>query len=78
MLRDGDMTAGEIAEQFDMSWPSVSRHLGLLAGAGLVTSTREGSHIRYQLSTSVLEDIVTELADLMRRSKASPKRNGKT
>ena len=67
LLREGDLAAGEIAEQFDISWPSVSRHLSLLAGAGLVAATREGAHIRYSLATSVLEDIVTELADLTRR-----------
>lgn len=75
LLRDDDLTAGEIADQFDMSWPSVSRHLGLLSGAGLVEATREGARIRYRLTSTVLEDIVTELADLTRRS--TPRRAAK-
>jgi DNA-binding transcriptional ArsR family regulator len=74
LLRDDDMTAGEIAERFDISWPSISRHLSLLAAADLVTSQREGSHIRYQLASSVLDDIVTELADLARPKHRRAKR----
>ena len=77
LLRDDDLTAGEIAEQFEISWPSVSRHLSLLAGADLVTATREGAHIRYRLATSVLEDIVTELADLTKKPANNPLKKGK-
>jgi ArsR family transcriptional regulator, repressor of sdpIR and other operons len=64
LLREGDMPAGAIADQFDMSWPSVSRHLGVLASARLVQSTRRGQQLVYSLTTSVLADIVTELADM--------------
>lgn len=64
LLRDGDLPAGAIAEQFEMSWPSVSRHLGVLASAGLVRGTRRGQQLVYSLTTSVLADIVTELADM--------------
>jgi DNA-binding transcriptional ArsR family regulator len=64
LLREGDLPAGEIAEQFDISWPSVSRHLGVLASAGLVQATRRGQQVVYSLTTSVLADIVTELADM--------------
>lgn len=64
LLQDGDLPAGEIAEQFAMSWPSISRHLGVLASAGLVQPTRRGQHIVYSLTTSVLTDIVTELAEV--------------
>jgi DNA-binding transcriptional ArsR family regulator len=76
LLRDDDLTAGEIAEHFEISWPSVSRHLSLLSAAGLIDSTREGARIRYRLTTSVLEDIVTELADLTRRSSTTPAPKG--
>jgi ArsR family transcriptional regulator, repressor of sdpIR and other operons len=64
LLRDGELPAGAIAEQFDISWPSVSRHLGILAGAGLIESTRRGKQLVYSLTTSVLVDIVAELADM--------------
>jgi ArsR family transcriptional regulator, arsenate/arsenite/antimonite-responsive transcriptional repressor len=64
MLRDGDLPAGALASHFEMSWPSVSRHLRVLLEAGLVSSTRRGGNIVYSLRTSVLQDIVAELADL--------------
>jgi ArsR family transcriptional regulator, arsenate/arsenite/antimonite-responsive transcriptional repressor len=66
LLRDDDLPAGAIAEQFDMSWPSVSRHLAVLTSAGLVQPTRRGQRLVYSLTTSVLTDIVTELADVAR------------
>jgi DNA-binding transcriptional ArsR family regulator len=47
-----------------MTWPSVSRHLAILSSAGLVRSTRHGQQLIYSLTTSVLADIVTELADM--------------
>jgi ArsR family transcriptional regulator len=63
-LREGDLPAGELASQFEISWPSVSRHLRVLEQAGLVDSRRRGGNIIYALRTSVLQDIVAELADL--------------
>jgi DNA-binding transcriptional ArsR family regulator len=66
LLRDDDLPAGAIAEQFDMSWPSVSRHLSVLTAAGLVKGRRQGQQVIYSLATSVLADIVTELADMAR------------
>src|SRR5688500_16335942 len=44
-----DLTAGEIAERFDISKPSISKHLSLLENAGLIASKREGQFIRYSL-----------------------------
>jgi ArsR family transcriptional regulator, repressor of sdpIR and other operons len=64
LLREGDLVAGELAGQFSISWPSVSRHLKVLEGAGLVSSQRRGGNIVYSLQTSVLEDIATEVAEL--------------
>jgi len=66
LLREGDLPAGAIAEQFEITWPSISRHLAVLHGAGLVTATRRGQRVVYSLTTSVLVDIVTELADMTR------------
>jgi DNA-binding transcriptional ArsR family regulator len=64
LLREGDLPAGDLARHFEISWPSVSRHLRVLETAGLVTSRRRGGHIIYSLQTSVLEDIATEIADM--------------
>src|SRR5688572_5559122 len=44
-----DLTAGEIAERFDISKPSISKHLSLLENAGLIAGKREGQFIRYSL-----------------------------
>jgi DNA-binding transcriptional ArsR family regulator len=77
LLREGDLPAGAIAEQFEMSWPSVSRHLGVLASAGLVQATRRGQQLVYSLSTSVLADIVTELADMARVNQPPAKPRGR-
>ncbi|WP_281282764.1 ArsR family transcriptional regulator [Thermosediminibacter litoriperuensis] len=42
MLKEKDMTAGEIAAQFDISWPSISHHLNILKQAGMVVDERKG------------------------------------
>ena len=52
------MTAGDIAEEFDMSFPSISHHLDLLRQAGLVTSMREGQFVRYSLNTTVMDELI--------------------
>jgi DNA-binding transcriptional ArsR family regulator len=72
MLRDDDLTAGTIAEQFEISWPSVSRHLAVLTGAGLVQVTRRGRQLIYSLTTSVLADIATELLSMARLNESHP------
>jgi ArsR family transcriptional regulator len=73
LLRDdGDLAAGDLASRFEISWPSVSRHLKVLEGADLVTSARHGGKIIYSLQTSVLEDIATEVADMAGIGRPSP------
>ncbi len=58
LLRAGDLNAGEIAEQFAMSKPSISHHLDLLRQAGLVESTKQGQFISYSLNTTVLDELL--------------------
>ena len=58
MLKKKDLTAGEIAEAFDISKPSISHHLDLLKQAGLVESIREGQFITYSLNMTVVDDIL--------------------
>ncbi|HPA53376.1 MAG TPA: autorepressor SdpR family transcription factor [Thermoanaerobaculia bacterium] len=55
-LREGDLNAGEIAERFDMTKPSISHHLSLLKQAGLVEDTRRGQNIVYSLDTTVFQE----------------------
>lgn len=64
LLRDKDLTAGEIAEKFDISWPSVSHHLDLLRKAGLVISQKEGQFVFYTINTTVLDDMLQWLIQL--------------
>ena len=49
-LRGGEMAAGDIASRFPIRGPSVSRHLSVLKGAGLVTERRDGNRILYALA----------------------------
>lgn len=48
-LRAGELTAGEISARFTISAPSISRHLGVLKSAGLVTERRQANRIYYSL-----------------------------
>ena len=61
LLRSGPKTSGEIADRFDSSWPTISRHLAVLRSAGLVVTERQGQEIYYELNTSVFEDLVQHL-----------------
>lgn len=65
MLREQDLTAGEIAEAFSISKPSISHHLDILKRADLVAVTREGQFLRYSLNTTVLEDAIQWLLSLL-------------
>jgi len=65
LLRHGEMTAGELAEQFDMTKPSVSHHFAVLKDADLVTSRRDGQQIWYGLNTTVVQDVVAWAMDLI-------------
>lgn len=58
LLRTKDLTAGEIAEHFDMTKPSLSHHLNTLKTAGLVDAERDGQNIIYSLNTSVLQGLM--------------------
>jgi DNA-binding transcriptional ArsR family regulator len=48
-LREGELSAGEIAARFTISGPSISRHLGVLKSAGLVQERRDANRIYYSL-----------------------------
>lgn len=61
------MTAGEIAERFSVSWPSISHHLGLLKQAELVRDLRRGQHIVYSLNTTVFQDLLAWVLDFVRK-----------
>lgn len=58
LLKDEDMTAGEIADHFDMTKPSISHHLNALKQASLVTDERKGQNIYYSLNTTVFQEVI--------------------
>jgi DNA-binding transcriptional ArsR family regulator len=66
LLRERDMTAGELAAQFDQSWPTMSGHFAVLRAADLVQADRAGSTITYRLNVSVLEEAMLALMDTFR------------
>jgi DNA-binding transcriptional ArsR family regulator len=76
MLRDGPMASGDIAERFDMSWPTVTGHLNALKSAGLVETEKAGTSVRYRLNISAAEEAVAFLMDLTRAGEAEPAKVG--
>ncbi|WP_066498572.1 autorepressor SdpR family transcription factor [Abyssisolibacter fermentans] len=63
MLHDEDLTAGEIAEGFNMSKPSISHHLNILKNAELVLWEKKGQNIYYSLNTTAFQDIIKWFLD---------------
>lgn len=64
LLRDRDMTAGEIADRFPLAKSTLSGHFGVLKHAGLVVTERQGTSIVYSLNVSALDDIVAAVLSL--------------
>lgn len=77
LLRRGELTAGTLAEKFDMTKPSMSHHFAVLKEADLITSRREGQQIWYALNTTVVQDLMAWAMDLLEegvKSKGAKKR----
>jgi ArsR family transcriptional regulator, repressor of sdpIR and other operons len=66
LLRERDMTAGELAANFELSAPTMSGHFAVLKEAGLIQADRTGSTITYRLNVSVLEEAMMALMDAFR------------
>lgn len=58
MLKEKDMTAGEIAEHFNMKKPSISHHLNILKNADLVSVEKRGQYMIYSINTTVFQDVL--------------------
>ena len=61
LLRKRDMTAGELADHFDLAKPTLSGHFAVLKGADLVNADKVGTSITYRLNVSVLEEALLAL-----------------
>lgn len=69
-----EMSAGDIAAEFDISAPSMSHHFNVLKVADLVSSRREGQQILYSLNTTVVEDLMTMLFDMFAKDRKPARR----
>jgi ArsR family transcriptional regulator len=71
LLKEKDLTAGEIADQFNITKPSISHHLDLLRQAGLVVSVKEGQFMYYSLNTTVMDEMLQWLINLQSQKNRS-------
>lgn len=69
LLKEKDMTAGEISDCFQISKPSVSHHLNILKQAELVQDERKGQFIYYSLNTTILQDLMSWFLSLQQKEK---------
>ena len=58
LLKEKDLTAGEIADNFEMSKPSISHHLDLLKQAELILAVKKGQFINYSLNMTVMDEVM--------------------
>ena len=69
-LSESELTAGEIAERFEISKPAVSQHLGILENAGLVEREKRGQFVHYRIVqdnlTNTLNDYVQQVCPVSR------------
>ena len=77
-LRDGDLSAGDIADHVEVSKPTLSGHLNVLKAAGLIDVTRAGTSLIYRLNTSVLEDAIFALMNAFKVGLKTPQEAGAT
>ncbi|MEK3883622.1 autorepressor SdpR family transcription factor [Paenibacillus sp. PL2-23] len=64
LLKQSDLTAGEIADHFEMTKPSISNHLNILKQAELVWVQRQGQTMLYSLNLTVFQDVMKWMMDL--------------
>ncbi|WP_270939776.1 autorepressor SdpR family transcription factor [Romboutsia lituseburensis] len=67
LLNDKDMSAGEIAEHFDMSKPSISKHLDILREAELISSEKKGQFVIYSINISVIQEVLGNFLDIFKK-----------
>lgn len=67
ILKPGRMTAGDIVDHFDVTGATISRHLAVLKEAELVSDSKEGRYIYYELNTSVMEEAMKWITTIIRK-----------
>ncbi len=68
-LKEGDLTAGEIAEHFDMSKAGISQHLSVLKNADLVYAVKRGQYVYYSLNATVFQEVLKWVVQFQSPSK---------
>jgi DNA-binding transcriptional ArsR family regulator len=66
-LRDGDATVSELQEALGASQQNISKHLGVLHAAGMVSRTKQGNHARYAISDPTVFELCDEVCGGVRR-----------
>jgi ArsR family transcriptional regulator, arsenate/arsenite/antimonite-responsive transcriptional repressor len=67
LLREKDMNAGDIAEKFNISKPSISHHLDILKQADLITSEKKGQFIYYSVNTTIIDDLLQYILQMKKK-----------
>lgn len=75
MLKDKDMTAGDISKRLDVSKSTLSGHFNVLKAADLVVSERDGTTITYSLNTSVVEDLMGAVMRMLGKNETENNNN---
>lgn len=71
LLKDKDLSAGEIAEHFNMAKPSISHHLSLLKQADLVLSEKQGQNVIYSLNLTTFQEALSFFFDIINKEENS-------
>lgn len=65
MLSKQDMSAGEISDHFNMSKPSISKHLEILRDSELISSEKKGQFVIYSINTSILQEVLGGFLEIL-------------
>lgn len=71
LLRNGDLTAGEIAQHFEMSKAGISQHLSVLKNADLVYSVKRGQYVYYSLNSTVFQEVLKWIVQFQSNTKGN-------
>ena len=69
MLSKQDISAGEISDNFNMSKPSISKHLEILRDAELISSEKKGQFVIYSINMSVLQEVLGNFLNILQNKK---------
>ncbi|ART75187.1 transcriptional regulator [Sutcliffiella horikoshii] len=74
LLKEGDLTAGEIADHFEMSKAGISQHLSVLKNADLVYAVKRGQYVYYSLNATVFQEVLKWVVQFQSPSKGENER----